>query len=510
LSIGADTVRSSLQILKTYSSLRYLISCLAGAALVLAFAPFFWSAFAFISLAILFNYWLNADAREAFMHGMAFGLGLFLAGVSWVYVSLSTYGGMPLWMGSIAVILFASVLAFFIAVTGYLLVRLLPVPGLHRLVVVPPCWVILEWLKSWIFTGFPWLEIAYTQTPTWLFALAPIGGVYLISFMVAVLACTLVYLLRGRHRVWGLIAFVFVWLVAWPLDKIIWSDDIGEPVMVGLVQANVPIQDKWQPAYRDRVIGQFVGLSQQLHEQSQIQLLIWPETALPIYLQQTDAAFWRSITLPGTALLTGLLDSPQPDETYNAAVLSCDEQQQVYRKRHLVPFGEYLPLRFLFNWVLEYLKLPMNDLSSWQGSQSLSCADTIKLSLSICYEDAFGSEWRANVQDATVLVNISEDAWFGDSLAPHQRLQMAQMRARELSRPLLRSANTGPSVVIDERGAVLAQTEQFKIQTLAHKVQPQTGDTPYKRLGNWVVLFSFALLLILYFRVTRKSNAVVR
>jgi len=328
--------------------------------------------------------------------------------------------------------------------------------------------------------------------------------------MVAVLACTLVYLLRGRHRVWGLIAFVFVWLVAWPLDKIIWSDDIGEPVMVGLVQANVPIQDKWQPAYRDRVIGQFVGLSQQLHEQSQIQLLIWPETALPIYLQQTDAAFWRSITLPGTALLTGLLDSPQPDETYNAAVLSCDEQQQVYRKRHLVPFGEYLPLRFLFNWVLEYLKLPMNDLSSWQGSQSLSCADTIKLSLSICYEDAFGSEWRANVQDATVLVNISEDAWFGDSLAPHQRLQMAQMRARELSRPLLRSANTGPSVVIDERGAVLAQTEQFKIQTLAHKVQPQTGDTPYKRLGNWVVLFSFALLLILYFRVTRKSNAVVR
>jgi len=185
--------------------------------------------------------------------------------------------------------------------------------------------------------------------------------------------------------------------------------------------------------------------------------------------------------------------------------LTCGAQRQLYRKRHLVPFGEYLPLRFLFNWVLDYLQLPMSDSAAWQGQQRLECGENIKIGLSICYEDAFAAEYRAYVGDATLLVNISEDAWFGDSLAPHQRLQMAQMRARELSRPLVRSANSGPSVVIDERGRILAVTPQFEVQTINYKVQPQTGDTPFKRFGNWVIWFS-GLVLVLMLSVTYRNK----
>jgi len=205
--------------------------------------------------------------------------------------------------------------------------------------------------------------------------------------------------------------------------------------------------------------------------------------------------------------LSGVLDTPSLrasppsyDETYNAAVLVCNGEKQVYRKRHLVPFGEYMPLRFVFGWVLDYLQLPMSDLAYWQGVQPLSCADKINVGLSICYEDAFANEYRQHVGDATLLVNISEDAWFGDSFAPHQRLQMAQMRARELARPMVRSANSGPSVFIDERGNVLAKTEQFVEQILNHSIQPKIGETFYKRFGNWVVLFSGLIIGLLIWR----------
>ena len=194
--------------------------------------------------------------------------------------------------------------------------------------------------------------------------------------------------------------------------------------------------------------------------------------------------------------MTGLLDSSGTDQkVFNAATLACDGQTQLYRKRHLVPFGEYLPLRFLFNWVLEYLEFPMSDFASWQGQQALGCGESIKIGLSICYEDAFAAEYREHLGDATILVNISEDAWFGDSFAPHQRTQMAQMRARELARPMVRSSNPGPSFVIDHTGEIKIISDQYQVATFVEKVQPHTGDTLFKRFGNWIIYLSFLLVL---------------
>lgn len=487
-----------------------LILCLfAGALMVAAFAPLEWAPLAFPCVAILFYCCRNESAKNCFFYGLAFGYGLFGAGVSWVYVSLHTYGGMPLWMGSIAVLGFAGILAIFIGFTGYAAARMVPGGGMPRLLALVGFWLVFEWTRSWILTGFPWLELGYTQTPTWLFALAPLGGVYLVSFAVLAIAVCLLGVLFFPRKQISVMGLLIIVAVAWFAERLSWSEPLGEPLTIGLVQPNVPINNKWQAQYRDQVIARLRAMSHELNNQpglqSAVDLVVWPETALPLYYQQTDADFWRALLPADTAVLTGIADGPSVDEAYNAAVLSCDGEQQIYRKRHLVPFGEYLPLRFLFNWVLVYLDLPMSDFSSWSGQQSLRCEGGINIALSICYEDAFASEMRDYVGDASLLVNISEDAWFGDSLAPHQRLQMAQMRARELSRPLVRSANTGPSVVIDHHGDVLARSGQFTAVSLVHSVQPHTGETPYKKYGNWIIWLAMLFLLALFAHVRRQQ-----
>ena len=500
---------------------KLLISFFMGALLVTAFAPFNYFFLAFISLSVLFYYWSSGTARSNFFIGLSFGYGLYGVGVSWVYVSLSTYGGMPLWMGVLCVIAFSGTLALFIALTGYLSARFF---SSCRLLAIPFIWTVFEWTKSWLLTGFPWLDVGYTQTPSWLMAWAPVGGVYLVSFvLVAIAACVaaMCHLKSSSRlvRVTPVACIVLLITLSYGATLIQWSSPVGKPVSVGVVQPNTPIELKWNQNYQVELITKLARLSHDINntghkDQSEgpVDLIVWPETALPLYLQQTDPEFWQSITPKGSALLAGIMDSPNredPNEIYNAAALNCNdgEEPQVYRKKHLVPFGEYLPLRFLFDWVLDYLQLPMSDLSSWQSTQSLACGESLKVGLSICYEDAFAAEYRDSVGDATLLVNISEDAWFGDSLAPHQRLQLAQMRAAELSRPLIRSANSGPSLFIGHKGEVVVATPQFSVETARFNVQPRDGDTLFKRYGNWVVWFSFFnLLLLLTILIKQKKD----
>lgn len=487
--------------MKSLSFARVLLSFVAGAVLVTGFAPFSYYPLAFLCVAVLFFCWHDLSPRACFITGLAFGYGLYGFGVSWVYVSLSTYGGMPFWMGSIAVLGFAGILALFVASTGWLAARFFPD---QRLWALPFLWTILEWMQSWVLTGFPWLDLGYSQTPSWLFSLAPVGGVYLISFIVALVAACFVAVIKQRSKfaVGVVVSVIGISILA---DQVRWAEPAGDSLTIGIVQPNTPIEKKWQPGFRDGLLQRLAQQTADLNLESGADLIVWPETALPLYLQQTDTDFWQSMVPNQAAVLTGIMDSPSIplgslDESYNAAVLICDGKTQVYRKRHLVPFGEYMPLRFLFGWVLDYLELPMSDFSSWQGQQPLICDNGINLGLSICYEDAFAAEHRAHVGDATLLVNISEDAWFGDSFAPHQRLQMAQMRAKELARPLLRSANSGPSVVIDERGKILATTDQFVATSLSHKIQPMQGETLFKRFGNWIILLSFMFLAGVYTR----------
>ncbi len=481
--------------------LRLLIALVAGACCVAAFAPLGYWWLVWPSLFTLL--WLHGDLKPgaAFRLGYAWGMGLYLAGISWIYVSLHVYGGMPLWMGSIAVLLFASVLALFVAGPLVLAAIIVPRSRGSRLIVVSALWVVFEWGKSWVLTGFPWLDLGYTQTPSFLFALAPVGGVYLISAYLLCSTAALVFVCHSSaHRLRAILILAPMILIAVAsslLTSVEWSKPVGQPVQIGVVQPNTAIETKWQPEYRDRTMQRLASLTAELaNDQGRaVELVVWPETALALYYQQTDRQFWQDLLPSNTNVLTGLVDSPDYEQSYNAALLVCQGEHQLYRKRHLVPFGEYLPLRFLFNWVLEYLELPMSDFSSWSERQTLDCGENLKIGLSICYEDAFAGEHRRFNSDSTILVNISEDAWFGDSLAPWQRLQMAQMRAYELARPMVRSANSGPSAIISEAGEVLVETPQFEAATINQAVQPRTGDTPFSRFGNWIVWLALAVAL---------------
>lgn len=492
--------------------IRYTIVFIAGVLLTTAFAPINWSFFSYLSLAVLVYFWSLHSPKENLVLGLLFGLGLYLSGVSWVYVSLHLYGGMPVWMGVISVILFALVLALFIALPGYLLARLFPQNRNFRLLAASCLIILFEWFKSWVFTGFPWLEIGLSQTETPLFAFAPIGGVYLISWLTLVVAVCLVGLTINQSRVRQcyIAGLVMVTVATWFANQINWVNSDAKSLTVGVVQGNVPIEKKWLAESRDQIIAKYISLSQQLQQHANAELIIWPETALPLYTNQLDNSFWQAIQPEGAAVLTGIVDSDANGQVYNAAVLVCDNQVQSYRKRHLVPFGEYLPLRFLFGWVLDYLQLPMSDFGAWQGQQPLGCDERINIALSICYEDAFSEELRQHLGSANIIVNISEDAWFGDSFAPHQRVQIAQMRARELARPVVRSANTGPSVFIDAMGVVKASSAQFEAAVLSETVQTNDVLTPYARLGSliiWFAAFMLSLLSLVYHHL-RTNNRI--
>jgi apolipoprotein N-acyltransferase len=375
--------------------------------------------------------------------------------------------------------------------------------GTNRLVLFPFVWVVFEWIKSWLFTGFPWLDIGYTQVGFVFSAWAPIGGVYLVSFVSLVFSCALVlaFVSRANKRLSFAVLACAVVASSFVLQKIDWVKPHGDPVSATVVQGNIDIEKKWLPDHRFKVLETYASLSANSQKDGKTDLVVWPETAVPYYADQLHADLWHSLfpwRHQGTSLVTGILDRDLNGNEYNAAILLCDgentKEQTIYRKHHLVPFGEYLPLRVLFSWVFDYLNLPMSGFTPWQGQQYFACSEGIKLGLSICYEDAFAEEHRRGAQDAAILVNISEDAWFGDSFAPHQRVQMARMRAMELAKPLVRSANTGPSMFVDANGELIASTGQFVSAYLSADVQPSIAITPFARFGNWIVYLSLIML----------------
>ncbi len=477
-----------------------LAAVAAGLALPLAFAPFGLFPLAPLALAVLFHLWRAVSPRRAFWLGYLFGLGYFGFGVSWVAVSMYRFGGMGVVLSGLATILFVLLLAAFPAAVGGLwrrgfsAVRL----PLALLLALPALWVSLEWLRGWIFTGFPWLLVGYSQIDAPLAGLAPVLGVYGVSLAVALSAALLVYGVavpaqRGR----ALAALVLLWLSAAGLGQVDWSQPAGDPLRASLIQGNVPQNLKWRPDQRQPTIDLYTRLSRAAFADSD--LIIWPETALPAYYHQAER-FLRGLAqeaAPAT-LLTGLPVRPASDPSrYYNAVVAMTEPPQFYFKRHLVPFGEYVPLKSLLGGLLDILHVPMADFSRGDEDQPPLAVAGQFLAVSICYEDAFGEELIRALPAATVLVNVSNDAWFGDSLAPPQHLQMARMRSLETARPMLRATNNGISAIIDHRGLVLARSPQFRVFSLHGEAQPRRGATPYVTTGNASVLGLLGLCLLL-------------
>ena len=479
--------------------LQSLTVLMAGAATVLAFAPLEWFPLAFVGPAWLFWSWADVSPGRAAWLGFLFGLGLFGAGASWVYVSIHEFGNMPAPMAGLFVFLFVCYLSLYPAAAGWLQARL-AAPGVVRLVVLAPAlWVLAEWMRGWVMTGFPWLHLGYTQTGSPLLHLAPLVGVYGMSFAVALIAALLALLWRVRAGGRLLAVAVMTLILAGGLlaDRLSFVQPAGGLFRVALVQGNVPLREKWRPGAVTRIMALYRDMSRPLVEQSD--LIVWPEGAIPDYWQLHSHEVRQE--LPRRAdgsrpdYLFGGIDLQADGHYYNAAI-GLSDVETIHRKRHLVPFGEFLPFAPVLGWLIDYLHIPMSDFSAWDAYQPPPRLAGHRAGVNICYEDAFGEELTAMAANTAYLVNLSEDAWFGRSLAPHQRLQMARVRARETGRSFLRAANTGITAVIGPNGVISARLEPYQRSVLTATVQPMQGLTPYVRYGNAPVLLLLVVMVL--------------
>ncbi|SDW69189.1 Apolipoprotein N-acyltransferase [Nitrosomonas eutropha] len=478
---------------------RLSAALLLGGVTVTGFAPFYFYPVPVVTLALLALLWRTSRAPiQAASTGFAFGMGLFGAGVTWLYVSLHDFGHMAPALAVLALIVLCAYLSLFPALVGWIVaLRCFRAswawPG-----VVAALWALMEWLRGTLFTGFPWLTVGYSQAPdSPLAGFAPIMGVYGISLLLMLSAAWLACWLENRQnrRFWLWLGSV--WIIGFGLQQIHWTQPEGEPVTVSLLQGNIPQNRKWEPEHLAATMRTYVRLVQE----SPSRLIVTPEISFPLYYEQAPRDYLELLTEHARSrqgdVLIGLVErSPADDSYYNTMFSFGASPEQSYRKYHLVPFGEYIPLKPIFGWVIDVLHIPLSDFSrGGLDQQPLNLAGQ-RVAVNICYEDVFGEEIIMQLPQASLLVNVSNDAWFGHSIGPRQHLQISQMRALETGRYMLRATNTGVTAIINERGRVLEQLEMFTTAGLHSTAQGFGGATPYVRLGNSLLFGLIGLLLL--------------
>ncbi|MGE5027054.1 MAG: apolipoprotein N-acyltransferase, partial [Betaproteobacteria bacterium] len=457
-----------------------------------------------MTLAALFLLWSRAPSRlDAAYVGFAFGLGFFGAGVSWVYVSIHEFGGMPMPLAVVATFLFCLVLSLFPAAVGLLQAGPGGVTKRRSLLLAPALWVLMEWVRGWLFTGFPWLALGYSQAvASPLAGFAPLLGVYGVSLAAALCAGALARVadgwLLGRGRAAMILPLALIFLLASAgaiLKQAEWVKPLGAPVAVSLLQGNIPQEMKWREDKARSTLDTYMALALG----SRGRLIVLPETALPMFIHQLPLDYLEMLAAharkQGGDVLGGVPEYTENREYFNSVLSVGSEPVQVYRKVHLVPFGEFIPFKPLFGWIVKVLHIPLSDFTRGAPVQAPLRAAGQKVAMAVCYEDVFGEELIRQLPEASLLVNVSNDAWFGDTIAPWQHLQISQMRALETGRYMLRATNTGITAIINQRGEVIGRAREFTAARLEGMAQGFAGTTPYVRWGNLPLLGMLALLL---------------
>jgi len=489
------------------------LAVLAGVCLTLACAPFYAFPLALVAAAFLLVLWLDVTPQIAFRRGFFYGLGLFGSGVYWVYISMHTYADLPPWGAGALTAVFIATLALFPACQGWLLNRYFPKTNYAKMLCAfPALWVFFEWVRSWLFSGFPWLFIGYSQTQTPLKGFAPLLSVYGVSLAVVFSAALLVNAalrLKQKQRLaayLSLLVFVLLWTAGALLNQIPWTQPEGRPLQVSLIQANIPQQLKWLPEQIQPTLQQYKDLSAN-HWDSQV--VIWPEAAIPAPLDNvTDFVNEMSDTakLHHAQLIAGIpVKSSDNDGYFNAVISVGNDGAGYYLKHRLVPFGEFIPLQQWLGRIFDLLQVPMSDFTPAKGfSEPLTVRDNIKLLTFICYEIAYPEQVLHTLKDVNILLTVTNDAWFGHSIAQAQHLQMAQMRAIENGRPLIFASNNGITAFISAKGRLLATAPPFQTYVLTSTIQAYAGKTPWQRYAMdpiLLILLSLIIVAVKYRRV---------
>ena len=494
--------------------LTILIALLAGAVFIFALAPYgFWPV-ALISPAILYALLIpDMTGKRAFLIGQAYGTGLWCVGAFWLYTSIHVYGDTPVWLALIMIALMGLGMGLF---HGFLALIFNRVVGKQPLSFAA-LWVLQEWMKTWLFTGFPWLFVGYAFTEQyWLSSLAPVAGVFAVSFVAILLAVSLVELLRRRcGYMIPTIAMLVVSCALWLINPQ-WKKPKGTPdLSVSLIQGNIPQDLKWLTEYQVETLKIYATLSS---TEWGSDIILWPESSIPMFQDEAVGFINEMVKMAKETDTTWVTGIPYKDEAafnaktdkyppfYNSVIALGADAEGMYKKQRLVPFGEYIPFEGMLD-ILPNLAGSQDIMSYSRGSDNQSPLRVRghNLGAAVCYEVAYPDTTRKNAINTDFLLTISNDAWFGSSAGPLQHLQMVQMRALENGRWFMRATNTGVTAIIDHKGHIVKRAPQFERTVLRGNVQARVGNTPFMRVGNYPVLIIIALLLLLSYLGKRAS-----
>lgn len=482
------------------------IALLVGGALqTLTFSPFGWWWLGPLSIALILLAALPLATNRLFRAGWLVGFGLFGSGASWVYISISEYGNTSIPVSILLTVVFVAGLALFHGLAFWAWGKLAKRSAVRRLILFPAVWLLGDWVRGWLLTGFPWLYLGTAQVDGPLAGFAPLVGVHGITLWILFTGVALysVYWLARQRRVTPAIAVIAAALAPWlagpALKQAAWTSLAEEPLSVATMQGNVPQLIKWDPEYLKDQIVTYLNLTEQDWQQD---LILWPETAIPLPQDQAGAIIEHieERLAPGSTLITGIpwygFSDRIEDFTFHNSIMALGNGGGMYHKQKLVPFGEYVPLQQWLRGLIGFFDLPMSEFSRGPAQQEPLTAGSTRIMPYICYEVAYPDFVATNAHKAGLLITISNDGWFGDSIGPLQHLQIARMRALETGRYMIRGTNNGATAIINDKGEITDTIAQFTRDTLRGKVWVAEGSTPYMQSGSWPTLTLAAILIV--------------
>jgi apolipoprotein N-acyltransferase len=477
---------------------RLLLACFAGGLAPFSFSPVNLWILGILSVSVLYGLLQNISSRQAAWLGWAFGVGFFGVGISWIYVSIKVYGNVSALIAGALIGLFVAALALLFSLQCWIYQRF--GNRTYPALCFAGLWVLFEWLRAWFLTGFPWLYLGYAHIDTVLAGVAPIFGVFGISFIVVLTGCNFLQQYNAYRNTGDFfknrqlnVSLLCLWLIPMGLNTLNWVEALpDQSISVSLVQANIDQDLKFNNSSLQEILAAYETLSEPLWEGD---LVVWPETAIPLLYQQAGDLlenYAEKAREYNSTLVTGIFFQ-EDDRTFNS-ITSLGNGEGIYHKQKMVPFGEYQPFESILAAVFQLFDLPMSTLKRGPSNQPMLKASNLSLAPYICYEVVFPDFVRKNSINADFLLTISNDTWFGASFGPLQHLQMAAMRALENGKYMVRATNNGVSAIINEKGQILSRTEQFEVAVLTDEVKIFSGRTPFSRWGSYPIIFFSGLL----------------
>lgn len=503
--------------------MQLLLAALLGAVQVFAFAPFqqWWVLYpSFVGLFFLLkNSQLNR--KRFFWVSFTFNLAMFIATIHWIYVSMDLFGGMPSIVSGFLIVLLCAYLALFPTFALWLTNKI-PTRSMSikLLLVFPSCWLMMDWVRGWFLTGFPWAYLGYSHADTPLSGFAPVFGVQGITLAILLICGAISLLLMKQSRVLSITLIISLISIAYALKSISYTT-LQAPIKVALVQGNIDQNDKWKADQLYPSLFKYLDLSNAGdHEDHKGELIIWPESAIAAleldmqrFLQPVSQEFEKQ----GKTLITGIISyNLKNNEYFNSIIMLgklpkgqgySQTSPNRYQKHQLLPIGEFVPFEDILRPLAPYFNLPMSSFQRGDEIQHNLQSDHSTLAPALCYEIAFPELLRKNMHlDTGFILTLSNDAWFGDSIGPDQHLEIARMRAIEFGRPMLRSTNNGITAIYSRTGEELGRLPVNTAAVLRREIQPALGQTPYQRFGQApLFIFCFTSFIWTFISIKRAK-----